>query len=305
MSLSTEHVYTLADLKNWSRHFPADYTALAVIGHPIAHSLSPVMHNAALAELAKTNPKFKKWRYFKFDIAPDELAEALHLFHKNGFPGLNLTVPHKALVVPYLDSKNTFVENAGAANTLIRTKTGWQGNNTDGIGLSAALYEELGTKLRDGHVILLGAGGAARAAATQCVLDNCASLWIGNRTPALRTKLAADLRKIRPSSATRIHRFSLRTLRGNLPRKSIVINATSLGLKPSDGAPIDLKAIFRPSKVYDMIYGQTALLRQASELGIPNANGLSMLVHQGAASLELWTGVSPPVEIMHKAVRGP
>src|SRR4051812_43803303 len=109
MSVATEQVYTLADLKNWppeSAQFPADGVALAVIGHPIAHSLSPAMHNAALAVLAKTNPEFNQWRYFKFEIAPENLRNALDLFHRKKFRGLNLTVPHKALAVQYLDDAN-------------------------------------------------------------------------------------------------------------------------------------------------------------------------------------------------------
>src|SRR3954464_144860 len=111
MSVATEQVYTLADLINWppeSAQFPAHGVALAVIGHPVAHSLSPAMHNAALAALAETNPEFKRWHYFKFDIAPENLREALDLFYQKKFRGLNLTVPHKALVVQYIDEANPF-----------------------------------------------------------------------------------------------------------------------------------------------------------------------------------------------------
>ena len=312
MSIATEQVYTLKDLENWppsAAQFPADGTTLAVVGHPIAHSLSPVMHNAALAELAKTNPKFSQWRYFKFDIAPEELKSALDLFHKNRFRGLNLTVPHKALVIPYLELKDAFVQDAGAANTLRYTEKGWHGFNTDGIGLSGALREDLGVDLKNAHVILLGAGGAARGAAVECLNRQCASLWIGNRTPAT---LRALILSVKASTAfsgltrkTPLEEFDPAHPPSNLPTDSIVINATSLGLKANDGSPLDLGKIPRPAKVYEMIYrpAQTALLRQASELGIANANGLSMLVHQGAASLELWTGESPPVKTMNQAVR--
>ena len=204
----------------------------------------------------------------------------------------------------YLTSVDSDAQNSGASNTISYTKEGWKGANTDGYGLATALREDLEVELSGAHIILLGAGGAARGAAMQCVLDQCASLWIGNRTQTLRDKLVRNLRKICPSTIT-IQPFSLKTLRPKPPAKSVVINATSLGLKPDDGSPLDLKTFPPPAKVYDMIYRppQTALLRQAAAMGIPNSNGLSMLVHQGAASLEIWTGETAPVAIMHQAVR--
>jgi shikimate dehydrogenase len=309
MHVATESTYNLADLKDWPRcvdGWPAAGVALAVIGHPIAHSLSPVMHNAALTELAKTNSKFNQWRYFKFDIAPAELEIALALFHKNKFRGLNLTVPHKALVVPHLDLKDTFVQDAGAANTLRFTETWWQGFNTDGIGLSTALREELSVELKEAHIILLGAGGAARAAAVECLRGQCTSLWIGNRTQSTLSALFASLKESKTcTTGAHLEGFDPQNPPANLPANSIVINATSLGLKANDGSPLNLAKIPRPAKVFDMIYRppQTALLSQADQMKIPCANGLSMLVYQGARSLELWTGENAPVEIMQLAVR--
>lgn len=311
MSVAIEPIFKLTDL-DYSANWPYDGTALAVIGHPIAHSLSPVMHNAALAELAKTHPQFAKWRYFKFDIAPDELEGALQSFHDNKFFGLNLTVPHKALVVQHLDSKHAFVEDAGAANTLMYTEKWWHGYNTDGTGLSAALDENLAVDLKGAHVILLGAGGAARAAAVECLRGQCASLWIGNRTEATLNTLLTSLKKSKAFARAshlqpdlHLEGFDPKNPPSTLPAGSVVINATSLGLKADDESPLDLTKIPSPAKVYDMIYRppQTALLRQAAELGIPNANGLSMLVHQGARSLELWTGLPAPVPIMQAAAR--
>ena len=299
MSEADEPIHTLADLAQWS--FAG--TALAVVGRPVAHSLSPEMHNAALAHFAGTQPKFQDWHYFKFDIAPEDLPRALLLFHQKKFQGLNLTVPHKALAVPQLDSSDAFVRAAGAANTLSPTASGWRGANTDGVGLALALRDELGTSLSGTHVIVLGAGGAARAAAVECLQRNCAALWIGNRTPA---SLAALLASLRPfSGPTTLHGFELKNPPAGLPAGSLVINATSLGLAPRDRAPLDLKIIPAPVAVYDMIYRppQTALLRQAAELGIARANGLSMLVHQGARSLEIWTGATAPLSIMQHAAR--
>ncbi len=292
-----ESTCTIADLERWS--FAG--TALAVVGRPIAHSLSPAMHNAALAELARGDSRFGDWRYFRFDIAAADLPRALVLFHEKKFLGLNLTVPHKMLAVPLLGARDATVLAAGAANTLRRTDVGWEGCNTDGYGFAQGLHEDLGVPLTGASVILLGAGGAARGAAVECLRQKCRGLWIGNRTVANLTALLGDLRRFSPQAV--LQGYELATPPTDLPADSIVINATALGLQPGDPAPIDLCRVPRPTRVYDMIYNPTttALLRQAAHLGLPHANGLSMLVHQGARALELWSGAAAPVDVMHRA----
>ena len=292
-----EPIHTLADLAGWS--FPG--VSLAVIGHPIAHSLSPVIQNAALAEMAQTESGFSRWRYFKFDIAPADLPAALKEFHRLNFRGLNLTVPHKSIVIEHLAGSDSFVRAAGAANTLSHVEAGWQGANTDGYGLATALQQQLGAELAGASVILLGAGGAARGAAVECLRQKCAALWIGNRTSATLTALLAELEPL--AGGTQLHGFDLASPPPGIPAGAIVVNATSLGLKPDDPAPVDLKRIPASRCVFDMIYrpAQTALLRQAAQLGIAQANGLGMLVHQGARSLSLWTGATVPVAAMQAA----
>ncbi len=299
MTAVAESIHTLADLAAWS--FPGP--ALAVVGHPIAHSLSPVIHNAALAELARTDPRYRDWRYFKFDIAPRDLPAALTALHRLPFRGLNLTVPHKSLVVEHLAKSDAFVRAAGAANTLTSFEDGWHGANTDGYGLTTSLQQELGAALTGAHIILLGAGGAARGAAVECLRARCTSLWIGNRTAASLTTLLAELQPL--AGATDLQGFDLANPPAGLPAAALVINATSLGLKTDDPAPLDLRKIPRPACVFDMIYRppQTALLRQAAALGLPHANGLAMLVHQGARSLEIWTGAPVPVKVMQAAAQ--
>jgi shikimate dehydrogenase len=284
MAASTDPVLTLKDLEGWN--FAG--TALAVLGHPIGHSLSPRMHNAALAALSRTEPRFAAWRYFRFDIDPADLPRALPLFHARGFHGLNLTVPHKVIAVPHLQEIAPAAQAAGATNTLVRRTDGWAGHNTDGYGLAAALSETLGRDLRGAHVLLLGAGGAARGAAVECLQDGCASLTIANRTPQ---NLATLLREVAPLA----HGIPVAAFApGQLRTAALVVNATSSGLKPGDPSPIDLAALEpRPAAVFDMIYNppETPLLKQARALGIPAANGLAMLVHQGAQALAHWTGV--------------
>lgn len=283
MSAPADSVLTLRDLDGW--HFAG--TALAVLGHPIGHSLSPRMHNAALAALARKDSQYGTWRYFRFDIDPADLPVALPLFHARGFHGLNLTVPHKVIALPLLRSIDPLAKAAGAANTLVREPAGWHGRNTDGYGLAAALRETLGLELRGANVLLLGAGGAARGAAVECLQSGCASLAIANRTPQ---NLAALIHELTPLA----HGVPLAAFApANLPAGTVVVNATSSGLKPGDPAPVDLAQLPRPSAVFDMVYNpaETPLLRQARALAIPAANGLAMLVHQGAKALEHWTGI--------------
>ncbi len=280
-------VLTLADLDPWN--FPG--TALAVLGHPIKHSISPAMHNAALASLAVADARFADWRYFRFEVHPDDLPRALALFHGKNFHGLNLTVPHKVLAVDHVAAIDPAARPIGAVNTLLHTPAGWRGHNTDGYGLAAAIRETLGLELAGAHVILLGAGGAARGAAVECLQRRCASLTIANRTEANLATLLADLAPL--STGIPLRGFSPTSPSADLPPGALIVNATSAGLRPTDDLPIDLATLPRPAAVFDMIYNppQTALLARAAALGLPHANGLAMLVHQGAKALEIWTGV--------------
>jgi shikimate dehydrogenase len=283
-------VLTLRDLEAWS--YPG--TALAVLGHPIGHSLSPAMHNAALAALARDDPAWGGWRYFRFDVPPAELPRALELLQARRFHGVNLTVPHKVIAFGRMAEIDAAARPAGAVNTLRASPAGWHGFNTDGYGLSAALRATLGLELANATVVLLGAGGAARGAAVECLQRGCAALWIVNRTAE---HLAALLAVVRPlAGKIPVHGLVASSEHGALASVgpgAILVNATSAGLRPSDPSPLALAALPRPAGIYDMIYNppRTALLREAESLGLPGANGLSMLVHQGAKALEIWTGI--------------
>jgi shikimate dehydrogenase len=289
-------VLTLSDLASWSRESPS----LAVLGHPIGHSLSPPMHNAALAALARDDPAWAGWRYFRFEIRPEDLPRALDLLHARGFRGVNLTVPHKVLACDLVAEIDADARPVGAVNTLLRTPRGWRGFNTDGYGLSAALRATLGRGLAGQAVLLLGAGGAARGAAIECLRRGCSLLAVANRS---RANLEALLALLRPLAGA-IPLLGFDRLPGPpLPGSptgiawpapdALLINATSAGLRPDDPAPVDLGRLAPLAGVFDMIYNppRTRLLQQAGALGVPCANGLSMLVHQGAKALEIWTGV--------------
>jgi shikimate dehydrogenase len=285
--MAPDPIFTLRDLESWSR--PG--VSLAVIGQPIGHSISPPMHNAALAALARTHPEFGSWQYFRFEIPPADLPRALALFHAKKFRGLNLTVPHKVIAFDHVAAVSDAARPIGAVNTLLWTERGWFGNNTDGYGIATALRLDLGCDLAGTDVILLGAGGAARSAAVECLRQRCASLSIANRT---RENLDALLTLLAPLAAgIPLRGFSPANPPADLPAGAVVINATSAGLHATDPLPIDLPRLPRPASVCDMIYNppQTPLLRAAELLGLPHANGLSMLVHQGAKALEIWSDI--------------
>ena len=287
-SPTSDPVLSLGDLVTWSR--PG--TSLAVLGHPIKHSISPAMHNAALAELTRNDARFADWRYFRFEVHPDDLPRALELLHAKKFRGVNLTVPHKIIAFDRVADVDAAARPVGAVNTLLWSERGWRGFNTDGYGLATAVRETLGGDLAGAHVVLLGAGGAARGAAVECLQRGCASLWIANRT---RENLDALLATLAPvAGKIPVHGFAPADVPRDLPAGALVINATSAGLKETDPLPIELSALPRPTAVFDMIYNppQTPLLRAAAGLGVPIANGLSMLVHQGAKALEIWSDVA-------------
>jgi shikimate dehydrogenase len=186
--MSASDNLTLADLAG--RSFPG--TALAVLGHPIKHSLSPLMHNTALAALARSDAAYADWRYHRLEVPPDELPRALALLHQKKFRGLNLTVPHKVLAFSLVTKVDPAAQPVGAVNTLRWAPEGWHGFNTDGYGLATAVRESFGREFTGAHILLLGAGGAARGAAVECLHRGCASLWLVNRTAAnLDTLLAA------------------------------------------------------------------------------------------------------------------
>lgn len=300
--LAIQQIYSLVDLKE-KRFSP---TPLAVIGHPIHHSLSPLMHNTALAKLAKNKPVLQNWCYYKFDILPEQLPEALALFHTQKFYGLNLTVPHKVEVLPSLLKIDPLAEKMGAVNTLQWQPDGYVGFNTDGYGLENALQQDLGVTLKGTDVILLGAGGAARAAAVQCLEQECRMLWVANRNEERLHQLLGILHQHYPNALIKSFSAKSPDALHALPKSGTLINATSLGLRFDDPAPIDLTLLREAFSwnIYDMVYQPepTPLVTQVRAKGWPAVNGLGMLVWQGAYALEIWCGFKGPVDIMRRAI---
>jgi len=298
-NLDTEFTYTINDLGK----FEFSGTKLAVVGHPVRHSVSPAMHNAAIEKLRAQDSSFNDWAYYRFDVPPEEFTAAVPLFYEHNFLGLNLTIPHKVQAMDLIKGVSPDAERMGAVNTLVWNEFGYDGFNTDGYGLKQALLEDLKFDLKEGTVILLGSGGAARAAAVQCVLEGCNKLHVGNRTPSRLAGLMSVIHDM-PGGA-QAEAFALDSPPKDLPESGVLINATSLGLREDDPSPFDVSLLPDGWKVYDMIYNphQTPLLREASACGLDTANGLSMLVHQGARSLGIWSHQDVDAHSMAKAAR--
>ena len=273
---------------------------LAVLGDPIAHSISPQLHNAALRELSAKDESFKSWRYDKIEVSASQLAETLPRLAELGYRGINLTIPHKVEVLPLLTSVDEEALAMGAVNTLVWDDSGWTGRNTDGYGLEQGVHEDLGVRLEDSSILILGAGGAARAATAQCLLRGCETVWLGNRSLGRLAGVTEALGTVFESH--RIRTFALSELPPEIEdlEDLLVINATSLGLREKDPSPLSLDGLPSDTKVYDMIYNppETALLADARKAGMTCGNGLSMLVHQAARALEIWTGEHVSSQVM-------
>ena len=294
-------IFALKDLQGWARKGPS----LAVLGSPIGHSISPVIHNAALSKMASDRLDFADWQYFRFEVPSQRLKDSLPEFAKSGFRGLNLTIPHKVEALDAIDSIDAEAAAMGAVNTLVFSENGGcDGFNTDGFGLECALEDDFGVSLDGATIVLLGAGGAARAAATRFLGSGCSELWIGNRS-ADRLERLRNVLVV--GEEQRVETFALDQVPSDLPCAAgvLVVNATSLGLGPEDDSPLDLSRFASGALAYDMIYNpaETAFLRAARAHGFRAANGLSMLVRQAARSLEIWTGAEVPAEPMFTAAR--
>ena len=249
------------------------------------------MHAAALAELARGDARFADWRYDALDVEPESLPEALSLMAALGFRGVNLTVPHKIQAVGLVSGIDPAAREAGAVNTLLLEDGKWRGFNTDGYGLAAGIREDLGLGLGGTPVVLVGAGGAARGAAVECLRQGCAELWVVNRS---RQNLDALLALLAPlAGKIPVHGAVSGAAPVACSPGALVINATSAGLRASDPAPLDLGSVPSARAVFDMVYNppETRLLARARSLGLPASNGLAMLVHQGAKALEIWSGI--------------
>jgi shikimate dehydrogenase len=269
---------------------------LGVLGDPIAHSLSPAMHNAALTMLLPTHPRLAGVRYHRLHVTAEELPEALTLLHAKGFAGVNLTVPHKIQALTLVETLSPEARRAESVNTLARTPTGWAGHTTDGQGFLEALRERTGGTTKGRPVILLGSGGAARAVAAACLDDGCASLSLHNRDIAKAADLAGAF------ADPRVRAAGLAEIKAS--SDAVIVNCTTLGLKPTDASPFPAEQLASGQFVFDTTYGAepSRLLKDAQEHRITACDGRSMLRWQGALAFRLWNGMLPPDAPMRAAL---
>ncbi|TRO52001.1 shikimate dehydrogenase [Candidatus Bathyarchaeota archaeon] len=266
----------------------------AIIGDPVEHSLSPVIHNAAFNALGLNLV------YVPFNVSVTELKDAVLGAKTLGIHGLNITMPHKHSVMTYLDKINVTAKNIGAVNTILNKNGILIGYNTDGAGAMIALKEN-GVCTEEKKLVLLGAGGAAKAIAYQAAQE-VEELVILNRTIEKAKQLAKILQSFKAKVIGKL--LSNNVLYKELTTANILVNATSVGMCPdNNNSPIPSDLLTSDLCVMDIIYNplNTKLLNDAKSAGAKTVSGVDMLVYQGAVAFEIWTKCNAPVEVMKKA----
>jgi shikimate dehydrogenase len=304
----TTERYTLADIEKWREIAPNidPPIRLGILGDPVAHSLSPEMQNAALRACEIDG------QYARFHIRANELRSALRFLRDLDFVGVNLTVPHKITGFAQVDEADESASRAEAVNTIRVRDRKLIGCNTDGEGFLSAIRSEFSVDVRDLRVMIIGAGGGTgRAIAWQSALENCERLVLVNRTLEKANALAERLRPffmearvLGPAARLEAVGWEEPAIRMQLAETDLIVNATPLGMNLSDPTPIPARLLAPHHMVFDCVYGpsKTALLRAAEQAGARSANGLLMLLHQGALSFSIWFDRDAPIDVMRKAL---
>lgn len=267
---------------------------LGVCGYPIKHSLSPAIHQAALDTLG-IDARYERW-----EIRPEQLQTWVAGLRAPDILGSNITVPHKEAVIPFLDELTPLARAIGAVNTIVHREGRLIGDNTDAAGFVRSLREEGGFEPQGRRLVLLGAGGAARAIAAALAWEGAASIAVHNRGLERAERLAAHL-----GSPVRAFPLTTEALAATLPSAECVVNTTSAGLREGE-TPLPAGVALPPGAlVVDIIYNppRTRFLREAEAAGARTLGGLGMLVYQAAASFTIWTGREAPVAVMYEAAR--
>ena len=272
-------------------------TIVGVFGSPIKHTASPAMHNAAFGAFEMN------WAYLAFRVDPQNLRSALRGANDMGVVGINLTIPHKIMALDCIDEVDAEARKLGAVNTVSMEKGKLHGFNTDGYGFLKAIKEDFNLSIRGKQVLVLGAGGAGRGIAVKCALDGAARVIVANRTTARIEPIAQEIRGTKTEFLAL--KLAAEDIRKVIHEVDLVVNATSVGLQEGDSLGLGADLFSPRLHVYDTIYrpAETELLRVAESAGAKVANGLSMLLHQGAKAFEIWTKRKAPLAVMRRALR--
>ena len=273
-------------------------TSLGIIGYPIGHSISPRFQQAAL-DFCGIDAEYRA-----YPVAPEDVGKFVAGLRQPGILGINVTVPHKEAVIPFLDEIDDWATEAGAVNTIVNRQGRLTGHNTDGYGFLRALQEGGGFQPRGRRTLILGAGGAARGVVLALAREGVGYLTIANRTPE-RAESLAQLARGRGITAQAIP-LSGADLAEAAASAELIVNCTTIGMTHGPGAadsPLLRQAIPVTALVYDLVYNplETRLLREAAQIGAATLGGIQMLVYQGAASFELWHEQPAPVPVMLEA----
>jgi shikimate dehydrogenase len=260
---------------------------VALLGYPVEHTLSPAMHNLAFEHLGLD------YCYVAFPVKPEMLKDAVTAIRALNLAGVNVTVPHKENVIPFLDEVDKEASFIGAVNTIVNKQDRLVGYNTDGRGFMRSLSDE-GIDVEGKSVLIIGAGGGSRAV-SYYLSEKTSKLFLFDIDTDKAERLVSDLNKIR-SDVYRLEAIN------DLNNIDIIINATPLGLKDSDPLPCDMSLISPKHIVGDLIYKETPLLKEAAQKGCKTFNGIGMLLWQGVLAFELWTGILPPHEMMREVL---
>ncbi len=295
--------YTLSDLRSWAADgCPLDpVPGLSVFGNPVKHSLSPELHNPALAALNID------MSYIRLLVEDAEFAAVADTIRELGFVGTNVTIPHKFAALEYADVLDPNAARLGAVNTLVFRDGQAHGYNSDGPGFVRTVREAFKREICDLRVLILGAGGGAgRAVAAQCGIEQCQQLFLANRSAEKLAPLAEEMSDYFPSDRLSCVEWEEQSLAKILPEVDLIVNGTNLGMKAEDAPVLPGHLLQSRHLVYDMVYDPalTRLMVDAAAAGCDRVNGLPMLLHQGCVSFEWWFGVTPPVELMRKALFG-
>jgi shikimate dehydrogenase len=273
---------------------------VGLIGFPLGHSVSPAMQNAAFKLLGLN------FEYLPFEVAPDDLAEALNGLRAMHFAGFNVTIPHKETIIPLLDEVTDLSRVIGAVNTVVNQEGKLVGYNTDGAGFMESLKEDAKYDPKGERVVVLGAGGASRAVSVMLAENGAQSITLADIKEEKARQLSEYIRSYFGIDCSFASPES-KDLQRAIDKAHILINTTPIGMHPNiDQSPLSEKLRLRSKLlVYDLVYNpsQTKLLKQAKEEGCRTCSGLGMLVRQGALGFTLWTGEEAPLEAMHKAAK--